>query len=185
MIASLLIARADGQMKLSRMLALFLLAGCAAPGGASAATAQPAATAGACPATPLLVVPETFADPRGAFARGAPALRRLQDRFGAAFRRACAHGWLDGWPLLAARARYGDRIFLENPDYESAAWIELSGAAGAPPAERLIILGFPFVNAAGRVRLPNARQLDHVLLCGVEQPYGRPQGDILNCMVHD
>jgi hypothetical protein len=173
-------------MKLSRMLALLLLAGCAAASGASVAPAHPAPVAAACPPVPQLVVPEDFADPRRAFAPGAPALRRLQERFGAAFRRACTHGWLDGWPLLAARARYGDRVFLKNPDYESTAWIELGGAAGALSAERLIMLGFPFVNPTGRVRLPNARQLDHALLCGVEEPYGHhPEGDNLNCLVRD
>jgi hypothetical protein len=167
------------------ILPVLLLAGWAAAGGAAIAPARAAPMVKVCPVAPELVVPEGFADPRAAFARGAPALRRLQGRFRAAFGRACAHGWLDGWPLLAGRARPGDRIFLENPGYESAAWIELNGAAGAPTAERRIILGFPFINAVGRVRLPTARQLDHALLCGVEEPYGHhPEGDNLNCLVY-
>ena len=165
-------------IKLMQMV-LVALAACAATAAAPSVAAAEARHA--CPSVPLLVVGQGFENPRGRFSAGSAALSRLRALFAAAFRRACAQGNLEGWPILAAKARYGDRVFLENSPHESGAWIALSGAEAAPAARRLIVLGFPFVSAAGRVRLPSAQQLDEALICGVVH-HAQPNVDILMCL---
>ena len=167
-----------------RLLALLLVA-LAAPAQAASGKhrQQSTATAPVCPPQPFLVLSEDFADPRGEFATGARALRRIQTRFAAAFRRACARDQLHGWRLMGARAQQGDRVFLVNQPNSFGAWIRLDGEENALSGDRRIVLEFPFLGADGAVSVPRGNQLDHAILCGVEGRYWRPDQDILACLV--
>jgi hypothetical protein len=162
---------------------LILLAAMTVPAkaGAPPLTNRPSSDGDTCPPMPHLVVSQDFADSRGAFVPGSRAFRRLQTRFAAAFRRACDHGLLRGWPVMASRAEPNDSLFLKNRIY-GGAWIYLEGEDGSPSSTRHMVLESHFLTANGDARLPTAAHIYHAILCGVDARYVNPDQDVLVCL---
>jgi hypothetical protein len=177
-IASLPIA---SRGELATVCAALALAGCvpgqeaahnaspAAPTAKAAAPAQPNAEAApACAPAPALALSQDFADPHHAFAPGAPAFRRLEANFAAAYRTACAHGLLRRRALIAAGAGERDRLLLKNAADANVASMYLDGEEGAPAARRHMVLEYHFLTTEGSVDVPSTNDLGEAIFCEVQ-----------------
>jgi hypothetical protein len=167
-------------------LAAFALAGCSRGSGAAANTARaaPAATVVATPApaaptvtaaatpacapAPQLLLAEDFADPRGVFAAGSAAFRRLETVFAAAYRAACADGVLRHAALIPAGAADRGHVRIKNAPDANVASLYLDGEESAPASPRHMVLEYPFVTADRSAHLPSESELREAIFCKVQ-----------------
>jgi len=129
---------------------------------APAAKATPDA---ACAPAPTLVRPPNRVDPRDEFASQASRFRQLEQRFAAAYRRACDSGFLNGRQLVETGTQQPRQLFVSNaPDSNVVSIYEIGGQDGMPA---VTILEYHFVTSEGAVDVPGEAELGEAIYCAV------------------
>jgi len=173
-------------------LAAIALAGCdrgedganaaIAPKAMARARPAPVAAPVACAPAPMLVLSEDFADPRDEFAPESRPFDETAAHFAAAYRQACASGLLRGRALIEPGAGARDRLFLKNAPEANIASIYLDGEDGAPPAQRRMVLEYPFLTADGAAHVPGTEELGEAIFCHVQGASAREAEESGRCL---
>ena len=171
MITSLLIA-ARGEI-VCRILraALGLVWACAAalmlamlvhPFMATPASASPP-PATACATAPDLDFEPNWADPRGQFADGKPAMASLSAHFVQAYREGCARGWFAHRPLVDRRASEQGVVFLRNAPEANV--VSIYYDPDRATGRTRMILEAPFFDGGGQAIVPTIADLREAMRC--------------------